>query len=141
MNGWILFLIYDKIDVSNKKVNVMLRFLLLFFPLYIYADIYNCEVDMVKYLDTGKILPIKKEYRTNVIINLDEKKSVDITIGDNIRYILYFGETKKLLNMINTDIYVNNEIQLEIIDISNSWSTGARLFHKNRMLLISSCRK
>jgi hypothetical protein len=44
------------------------------------------------------------------------------------------------MNIIGTDIYSNNSVQLEIIDISESWSVGARFFIGDRMLVMGTCK-
>ena len=109
----------------------MFKYLILFITFGIYltaSETYTCEIDTVKYLNNNEVFSIPKGFRTKVILKLNDKNFVNVNIGNETYYDLKYIETQKLMKITNVDIYEKDSVQLEIIDISNSWSTGARLF-------------
>jgi len=124
------------------KVGYKIKYLLplIFLSQSLLATEYNCLLDTVKYLKSNKFVILKKPNQPKVKMNFFNNK-VYIKVGDNIEYTLNYIEEQNFYNIKKIQIYEKNGVQLEIIDISNSWSTGARLFHKNRMLMIGTCKK
>jgi len=114
-------------------------FILLIYTISLSANTFQCTIDTVKYLDSGKFQSIPKGQREKVTINL-KKNILILTIAQKQNFKLIYRGSKKLMNIINTDIYSDDNIQLEIIDISESWKTGARLFIGNRMFMIGTCK-
>ncbi len=123
----------------NVKYFFPFFFVISILPVYATEKIYKCEVDAIKHLDTGKFSLIIKENRPKAIL-LVSKHTVNIKIGKDIKYTLKYIGSKKLMKDMNVDIYEKNGVQLEIVDISTSWSTGARFFRKNRMYMIGMCK-
>lgn len=115
--------------------------LMLLTSLLVNADEYSCKMDIVTDIDTKQIVSLPKNKWINTNIKLTyEKVEIRIPQLSQTTFILpYIGSTEYMGN--NVQIYEEGAVRLEIFDISNSWSAGARIFMHTRIMNLSFCNK
>lgn len=102
------------------------------------AKNYECEINTIKNLKTNSIQSIEKAKRLKVILN-KQSNYIDMKINNNVARLNY-SESGKVMGYLNVDVYTNGIEQLEIIDIKNNYSSGARYFYKDKMYVIGNCK-
>lgn len=119
------------------------KFYLVIFPFIIFstncnAERYECEINAIKNLKTKSIKNIEAQNRLKIVLEKNQDY-IDLKIKNN-KSRLNYAESGKILGYLNVDIFINSSEQLEIIDIEQNYSSGARYFYKNNMYLIGGCQ-